>query len=290
MKKIGIDASGGDYGYSEIVPGAIQASAVSPYEIAIYGNGPVVRENTPDNSGLDNVRIVHCRRPNDELAEAFKDLARNNLDAIVTASNSQRLLTYAKAYYQEGVSRPGLLAPFPIKDKMAYLLDVGATARVSDPAIFLGWAKVGSNFLREHLNINDPKIGLLNIAAERACPEISQIHRALESIPGYVGYVEPKRFFQGEIDLWLMEGFVGNAFLKLIEEVLPLTIGFCCQELVDMPVAQLRLHEIAQKHLSYEAHLISPLLGLKGMVFRIHGCCRAEQIAQSFQAVKRYVE
>ncbi|MCL5407281.1 MAG: hypothetical protein M1429_02185 [Patescibacteria group bacterium] len=285
MKKIGIDASGGDHGLSEIIPGAVQASKVSSREIVVYGNSRDIKGGFCVSGCF---QIVHCERPNDELAHAFSDLEKGYLDAIVTASNSRRLLVNARDYHQNDVPQPGLIAPFPIKDKTVYMLDVGATARVPDPKVFLGWANVGSRFLTD-LGIKEPKIGLLNIAQERAYPELAMIHRVLQDVNGYVGYAEPKLFAKGEIDLWLMEGFIGNAFLKLVEEILPLTFSFCHRELADLPVAQSRLHDIANQSLSYDAHLVSPLLGLKGKIFRVHGCCQANQIAQSFRAIEQYL-
>ncbi len=169
------------------------------------------------------------------------------------------------------------------------MLDVGATNRVSDPQVFLGWFRAGRRYLQVYMGIDEPKIGLLNIATERAYPELMMIHQALEGNDGYVGYSEPARFFAGEIDLWLMEGFIGNAFLKLTEEVLALTLTVCIEEVHDIPLAQLHLGKMAKERMSYGAYLVSPLIGLKYPVFRVHGRCNSDQIAKSFEAIKPYL-
>lgn len=286
-RRIGIDVSGGDFGISEILPGAIKASQQVANEVVVYGNMVDIGRNIPEGGNLGIVSVIRCDRVNEELETAFDDLCKGKLSALITASNSKRLLGVGARYRQEGVPKPAYIAPCPVKGKMAYFLDVGATTRVNDPKVFEGWALVGHRFLTD-MGIKEPRIGLLNIATERAYPELAEIHKALISCVGYVGYAEPSAFANGEIDLWMMEGFVGNTVLKLIEKIIPLTLQFCQQELANMPLAQLHVANMASS-LTYDAHLVSPVLGLGGKVFRVHGRCDQEQIAKSFKAVEQYL-
>lgn len=282
MIKIGIDASGGDFGYQEIVKGAFEASQSQKFSVVVYGKPEVMPES-------NSFFSVENAKPHQELKLAFQDLKSGHIQAILTASNSKRLLAAARPCLQVDVKRPALIAPIPTKNGLSYLMDAGATAKVIDPEVFLGWAIAGRNFLHQHRQIGQPRIALQNIATERACPEIAAIHKVLVGFDGYVGYAEPADFFAGKVDLWLTDGFTGNSFLKLLEEVLPFCLEKAGAAIRDFPVAVGCLKNLASRLLSYDAHLVSPLLGVHGWVFRVHGCVQAEQIAKAFEAASKYL-
>lgn len=284
MIKIGIDASGGDHGLAEILKAVKQFDGEQ--QIILYGPyDEILREMQDAGCSWGVVRVDN---PRQELVQAIDDLASGTIQALVTAANSRRLMASGAKNRQEGILRPGLLAPVPTAYGIRYILDAGATAKNNNPDVFCGWAKAGRTFLQKHQGIAFPQMGLLNIAVERACPEIATIHQRLKGLPGYVDYAEPADFFAGEVDLWLMDGFTGNTILKLLEGAISCNVRQCMGAVREFPEAVSQLKALASNLLSYDAHLISPLLGLKGWVFRVHGRAKAEQIAQAFKAVGKY--
>lgn len=305
MVKIGINASGGDWGAIEIVAGVIKASKNPELNLVLYGNEKDICSNLQEEDISSNIELNFTSRPNQELCEAFDDLENHKIQAVLTASNSRDLLAVVAAHLYNNVPRPGLIAPIPVlansgslsiqasgippKLNLSYLLDVGATAKTNDLETFLGWATIGRKFLQSTRQISDPRIGLYNIAAERACPEIKNVYENLKSFPGFVGYIEPESFLNGKCNLCLTDGFTGNWTLKTLEAYVPFTIDICREKIHRFPEPKGMLEDLKSQLLSYDAHLISPLLGVRGgWVFRIHGAAKAAQIAKAFELVTRY--
>jgi len=224
---------------------------------------------------------------------ALSDLSSGKINALITSTNSQILMTETlKAkLWSRHTGYPGLLIPVPTKNKSgrSFLMDGGATNRVQDPQIFLSWAKLGSNFLKQY-GISEPKIGLANIASERGFPELAKIHDCLGQVKGYQGYAEPANFWNGDIDLWLAEGFVGNLLLKNIEATALFQFHSLMIGLGENESVQAEVKAAAQKMLRYEDHLLSPfLMTSRKWIFRLHGNTKAEEIAKAFEfAARRY--
>jgi len=285
MIRIGINASGGDFGAEVVGPAAVEAAQENPsLEVVLYSCYPM------NDIRVSNLTIITCRHADHELSQAFQDMAEGKLDTVITATASARLLVTIRHYLEDGIRRPGLIAPFPTRSehKLSYVMDVGATAKVNDPVVFIGWAGLGYRFIKKQTGILAPTIGLLNIAAERACPEISAIDKELADLPLYLGYVEPKDFFDGKVDLLLTDGFGGNWILKwterlcdfVFEGILQATASCLSEE------AYQEIRKLQRGLISYDAHLVSPLLGIKGgIVFRVHGAATLKQIAKAFGVV-----
>jgi phosphate acyltransferase len=286
--QIGINVSGGDFGAEVIVPGVNASLLTHNADIVVYGNRNKIYElasgDKPFFAPLQ-FDMVEAKSPYEELRLAFKDLSNGNISAILTASKSHQLLSVARRYLQEGVHMSALIAPIPTACDIRYLMDVGATADANPPEIFLGWAISGTDYLKKYKGIVDPRIGLYNIASEHGCPRIRAIHEKLKHFPGYTGYAEPKKFFEGEIDLWLSDGFTGNLILKTLEASAPLYLGMAAREIRMYPDAVNIIKEKSNKLLSYDAHLISRLIGVKFPVYRVHGAATSQQISRALQLV-----
>jgi len=284
--RIGINASGGDFG-DQVVRTAVASVAKDNPTLGInfYSQNHIV------DLVWENLKMIKCGSASDELRRMLKDMAEGKINAIITATQSSRLLVAINDYLLSGVKRPGLIAPFPTRSeyKLSYIMDVGATAKVDDPEVFSGWAHLGTDFIVSQAGIAHPRIGLGNIASERACPVISAIDKRLRNIPGYVGYVEPKDFIGGKVDLLLTDGFAGNWTLKWTEYYLDFVFDKLIELIGEKP-GNSDMKEVIeqqqQKYLSYDAHLVSPLLGVEGgTVFRVHGAATSEQIAKAFIVV-----
>lgn len=279
--RIGIDASGGDHGPDEIIKGGVLAEESHPgIEVVVYSRKGNTRK-------VGEVQIQHCE--GNELKVAFADLRSREIQAIITARRSDHLLGAARDSREPGVERPCLLVPMPSEASsgLSYIADGGATNEERDPEVFRAWATIGRRFLQNHKGIAEPRVGLVSIVGEvkRANPKTVAIHEVLEKVPGYIGLAEPAPFMEGKINLWLMDGDRGNLILKYAEawsSFIFRKVKAVVPEANEEVVRNLKA--LRDELLSYEAHVISPLLGVGGWVFRVHGNAKAEVIKLAFLA------
>ena len=281
--RIGIDASGGDFGTNVTIPATIEASKNPNIQIVVYGSVKEIGEQLQDHP----IEYKDCRHPNQELRLAFDDLSSGFLQAVVTACNSRNLMVVAAHHRLPGVKKPGLLASIPTALRTSYIIDVGATAREDDPEVYLGWGQMACN----HFGTSSLWIGLQNIAAERAFPELMKVHLFLQQkLPNYRGFIEPADFFAGKVDIMLSDGFLGNTDLKMLEAAAAFFFSKAYQSLEAIPQAVQTLDLLKTESLSYDAHLICQLLGVKGKIYRIHGNASVEQFAKGINlAAKRHL-
>ena len=285
--KIGINASGGDNPVFTML-GAYNAAIANPeLDIWFYlglRHAQMIDENIQMFPRAAQNLVIEEVEGHNDLNSALEDLRSGEIDALITGSNSKKLaacshvsLLWQKPYW------PGLIAPIPVQNGTGYMMDVGATARVTDPDVFVGWAELGTRFLQSQAGIASPKIGLCNIATERAYPELGLIHdRLTQQFANYVGYVEPYGYVAGEVDLWLVEGFMGNQNLKLLESYMKLMAAECLAVTCDSgDIGQLK--KLFRNMFSYEAHLLSPYLTQSAKwVLRVHGAADHHAITKAF--------
>ena len=95
--------------------------------------------------------------------------------------------------------------------------NIGATARQ-----LADFALMGAAMARAILDVERPRVGLLNIGAEeiKGIEEVRQAHAWLKEtdLPiDYRGFVEGDQIGQGVVDVVVVEGFAGNIALKTAE-------------------------------------------------------------------------
>jgi len=301
VMRVGIDVGGGDSPEATQLGALMAAAREDPVQVVAYGRRDAlikVSEAHDQSYGMFKVQIVESNTQAGAMMAITRDLLSGALNAWVTPTRSPKLLGalgIAKMY-NKGVTL-ALMAPLPSENQaggggLSFLMDAGFTDEVHDPEIFVQWAEYGSRFLAKHYNINEPRIALYNISVERGAGSLKKIHKRLQGVGGYIGYAEPKPVVAGEVDLWLAEGFVGNGVIKVLEGWFDLTAKRVMRRFSDG--RQAIAHEIGQvfkSELSYDAALISPVIGLKGdvAVCRVHGAATAEQVAASIAAVGRYL-
>ena len=292
--KIGIDASGGDYGLIATVPGALLAARKHRlHEVVLYGKTESILAIAPKRRPK-NLMLVDCLHPNEEMRRALTDLKNSWLQTIVSGIDSSRLSAAIKPHLLRNVPRAGLITSFPTAKGLGYFLDIGATSEEEDPAVFFGWAIAGRRFLIDKIGIPEPTFGLLSNAKEKAATAgLKAINDELQRLPGYQGYIEADEFLKGKVDLWLCNGFHGNLVLKWSEQFASNILREAVFAVWDSGAKE-QLVKLAKQRYSYEAYLISPLVGLavKGQLFRFHGRADDKQIAQAIgfaaKAIKGY--
>ena len=102
-------------------------------------------------------------------------------------------------------------------------MDCGANTNCK-PLNLLQFAQMASLYMTNTLNIKNPKIGLLNIGTEETKGNdlIKSSYQLLKKYSeelgiNFVGNVEGREAFLGDVDVVIADGFTGNIFLKTVE-------------------------------------------------------------------------
>jgi phosphate acyltransferase len=313
--RIALDAMGGDYGPEELTRGALLALQQTSLQITLVGDQQVLRTHLAGmRSGVredGDIRIVHAsevvemgespvdaiRKKKDSSVMVAFDLVRQGLaDAAVSAGNSGATMAAAirKLGRMEHVSRPGIASVFPTLKKPVVMMDVGANVDCRPQHLFQ-FAVMASAF--SHVfDIERPRIGLLSIGEEvgKGNTLVKETYtRLAASSLNFVGNVEGRDVFQGNVDVIVCDGFVGNICLKLSEGLASAAMQMIKDEIMKSTAAKIGYllarpaFRAFAKRVDYAEYGGAPLLGVNGIGIICHGKSSAEAIKNAIlEAVK----
>ena len=160
------------------------------------------------------------------MVVGLKLLAEGQGDAMVSAGSTGALLTGATLLVKrvKGIRRAAMGPVMPNKaGGKTVILDCGANAECT-PEFLLQFGIVGSLYAKKYLNVESPKVGLLNIGTEdtKGTDLQKQAHALLtdaanQGLVNFVGNVEARDVPLGAVDVVVCDGFAGNVLLKSIE-------------------------------------------------------------------------
>ena len=173
------------------------------------------------------------------------------------------------------------------------MLDAGANLDCR-PEHLLQFARMGAVYAEKVLGLTNPRIGLLNIGAERVKGNELTL-AAYDLLAGsgltFVGNIEPREIPMGAADVVVCDGFVGNSVLKFGEGMAMALFGMLRQELAHRPLARAgaalampALKSLWRK-IDYAEYGGAPLLGVKGVSLVCHGSSRAKAIENAIRVV-----
>ncbi|MBS1592262.1 MAG: phosphate acyltransferase PlsX [Bacteroidetes bacterium] len=203
------------------------------------------------------------------IAIGFHLLSTGKIDAFISAGNTGAMLVGAMFSIKaiEGVLRPTIATILPkLSGGEGLLLDVGLNADCK-PEQLNQFAVLGSLYAQHILNIQNPKIGLLNVGEEEGKGNI--LAQATYSLLkennqiNFYGNVEGRDFFNNKTDVIVCDGFTGNIVLKMAESFFDIA-------------HQRQLHKdsyISRFH--YENYGGTPVLGVAKPVIIGHGISNA---------------
>lgn len=310
MNKIAVDAMGGDHAPFAEVDGAVQAAREYGLPIVLVGLEQRIREQLDkyDTTGL-SVEIVHAsevvtmedspvtaaRRKRDSSIRVAAKLMRDGAVAgVVSAGNTGAVMATVKLVTGTlpVVDRPALSAVLPTqKGKPAILLDVGANVDCK-PHHLEQFALMGEIYSRSIFGVRRPRVGLLSIGEEdsKGNELTKEAFKVLKRAPlNFVGNVEGRDIFKGEVDVIVCDGFTGNVALKLSEGLIEAFRTMLGQELRKTVAAKMG-YMLAQnafnqfkKRLDYSEYGGAPLLGIKGITIVCHGRSNANAIKNAIR-------
>src|SRR5262252_9113873 len=242
MPRIAVDAMGADAAPRVEVEGVLAAVRERGTDVVLVGDEPRLRaELQALGAGNEKISILHAPEVitmHDSPSMAVKqkkkssmrvcfDLVKNGeADAVVSAGNSGAMMACGLFVLGRlpGVERPAIVTTFPTKAGECALLDMGANVDPK-PAVLAQFAVLGSVYARLLHGKQRPKVGLLSNGSEehKGTALTRDAHQILARVPegdadfSYVGYVEGRDIFEGQVDVVVTDGFTGNVLLKSVE-------------------------------------------------------------------------
>src|SRR5579872_6940133 len=309
--RVALDAMGGDFVPDPNVEGAIAAVAENPDLRVLLVGDPAALEkglvksgysgNAIEVLGSDGVAGMDekptealLKKPRCSIAVCWKLMAGKEVDAVVSAGSTGAVVAAGlrTRLFLKGVKRPGIAVALPTLRGHSVLLDVGANP-AARPEHLAQYAVMGAVYAREVLGSKDPSIGLMNIGSEdgKGNELVRESHALLAKMPPssrYIGNVEGRGLYQGEADVLVCEGFVGNVVLKVSEGMADMMLRRLSHEVTaqlnhEKQLAAAAFQSIAKKY-SYHESGGAPLLGVDGICMICHGSSNAHSIYNALRA------
>jgi glycerol-3-phosphate acyltransferase PlsX len=182
--RIALDAMGGDYAPSEIVKGAVMAAEKGGIEISLVGHIDDIKAELLKYDTVNlPIHIVHAediipegsnpaisvrKMPRSSIAIAARMVKEQEADGFMSAGPTGSIVTAALQYLGmiDGIQRPVIGGAIFDKAPDTVVFDCGVNMDCK-PYHLLTFAVVGHSFCSKFLGIKKPKIGLLNIGAEK---------------------------------------------------------------------------------------------------------------------------
>lgn len=258
----------------------------------------VTEEVTMDEDPLFAVR----HKKNSSISIGMQQLKSFDLDAFVSAGNTGALLASSKIYLDmlPGIDRPALMTLIPTKLEPVAALDVGANVQVKAENL-LQFAQMGIAYQKTR-GIAHPTVGLLNIGEEKqkGTAELRKAYEILQTLnadaplgqPVFIGNIEGRDVFHGNIDVLITDGFTGNVFLKTAEGI----AGFVLEQMEKLESITEALPELKsilgalRNRLHYAEYPGAILCGVEGIVIKCHGESTPEAFISSIKGASRLVK
>jgi glycerol-3-phosphate acyltransferase PlsX len=310
--RIAVDAMGGDFAPAQIVRGAALAATEYGIDISLVGLPATVQPLLDSHPRLQLVPCTQVIAMDEHAAQAVRSKPDSSMtvcarmckerraDGWMSAGNSGAIMA-AALFIQgriRGVDRPALGSIVPTQNDFAYFLDVGANVD-SKPEYMVQFASMGVIYAREMLGRANPRVGLLSNGEEEGKGDelVKETARRLkDSLPGFIGNVEPKDIYASKADVIVADGFVGNIAIKMAEataeflfrnlrDEIPKTMrGKLGGLLIGPGVRQLRAR------VDWREFGGAPLLGIDGVAVVAHGRSDARAIKNAIRVTRDAVE
>ena len=313
--KIAVDAMGGDYAPAAVVEGAVQAVRDRGIPVILVGDrvrveSELARHNT---EGLP-INVVHASevigmdespakairsKKNSSMRVCFDLVKKGEAAAVISAGNSGAAMAAAVFVLKrlKGVERPAISVCLPTVKKPTVLLDAGGNVDCK-PAHLYQFALMGDVYARDILKRAYPRVGLLSNGEEEGKGnELTRETNDLlkKSSINYLGYIEGRDIFSGDVDVVVCDGFIGNVVLKTSEGVADAIIAMLKGEVrksfkakMGFLLAKGVFRDLKRK-IDYSEYGGAPLLGINGTCVISHGGSTAKAIKNAIVRASEYV-
>ena len=305
---------GGDYAPEEIVKGAVEAiNERKDIKIHFFGDQAkieaelekyeydkartLITHTTEEITNDDHPAVAIKKKKDSSLVMGLRSVKAGECDAFVSAGSSGAVLVGGQVLVGKGrgVKRAPLAPLIPTEKGVALLIDCGANVDAR-PEHLVQFAQMGAIYMEHVVGKENPRVAIVNIGAEEAkgnalVKETYPLLKELKDI-NFVGSIEARDIPKGDADVIVTEAFVGNVILKLMEGLSSTLIHVIKEGMMSSTRGKLGglLVKPALKETlkAFDASEYggAPLLGLKGLVVKIHGSSTAKETKNAiFQCV-----
>lgn len=317
--RIAVDAMGGDHAPEVNIDGVLDyAKEVKDKyidEIILVGKEDLIKKRLPRYSigGLsisirnasevitteESPAIAVRRRHDSSIVVATRLVKDGEADAILSAGHTGAVMAASLMWLGrlEGIQRPAIAAIIPTLKGLSVLIDVGANVDCK-PKHLYQFAIMGNVYANHILAIERPRVGILSIGHEKTKGnELTlESYGLLENtFLNFIGNVEGRDIVNGDVDVIVCDGFIGNAILKFGESLAEMILKELNEELSRS--WHLRLGGFISKsafqnfkrRVDYSEYGGAPLLGINGVVIVCHGRSSPMAIKNGIRVAAEFV-
>ncbi len=304
---------GGDFGPPITVPAAINTlNKHADLHLILVGDESVLKaalhkeqydaarlsiQHASETVAMDESPAVALRSKKDSSMRVAINLVKEGRAvACVSAGNTGALMATARFVLKTlpGVDRPAIVSAFPTKhaNQVVRVLDLGANVDCSAEHL-VQFAVMGSVLATTTGNIKEPKVALLNIGEEeiKGNEQVKQTAQLLtqSNLINYTGFIEGDRLFQGDADVVVCDGVIGNITLKTSEGAITLIKQLMKEAFMQNIVTRIMgllvkpILKSFSKRLDPGNYNGAMLIGLQGIVIKSHGGASASAFSNAIE-------
>lgn len=254
-------------------------------------------EITCHDAPVDAIR----RKKNSSMVLALNAVKEGRAAACISGGNSGALLAGGQFLVgrAKGVKRTPLAPLIPHRYGSSLLIDCGANVDAK-PENLVQFAKMGSIYMKNIEGIENPRVGIINIGAEdekgnELVKSTIPLLRECKDI-NFIGSVESRDIPNGPADVLVCEAFVGNVLLKFFEglgKMFMAEIKDTLKSSVKTKIGGALIYKPIKK--TFKRYMAddkggAPLLGLKGLVVKIHGNSKDTEVRSAIEQCRNFVK
>lgn len=309
---LAVDAMSGEHGPQAVVEAVASLGETDGACRAILFGQPDVLAPYAARVAADGAKHIELRRadgvvpmdagPRDavrvgqgsSMKLALEAVSAGEADVAFSAGNTAALMTMAARELKlvASAAKPAIAALWPSRNPAGFnvVLDMGAGLD-ADAEALTGFGVMGAAYARLTLGVEAPRIGLLNVGAEKmkghanlraAAQSLEAATRASDGALGrFIGFVEGDQISSSDVDVVVTDGFTGNVALKSAEGTARLIAGYA-REAFSGGLLRRAAAAIAYPALSALRRRMDPrrvnggvFLGLNGAVVKSHSAADA---------------
>lgn len=309
---IAVDGMGGDNAPNAVVEACVNAVNEFGVNIIITGPEGIIKSElekyTYDSSKIEILNASEVISPNEHAAMAIRRKKDSSLykalmlvkegkaESVISAGSTGALLSGATLIVGriKGIERPVLAPIMPGKNGAFMIVDAGANVDCK-PQYLVQFALMGKVYFENILKVSNPTVGLINIGAEeeKGNELTKKAFKLLKETDfNFVGNVEPRDISNGDTNVLVCDGFIGNTVLKMYEGVAGNIFSMLKKEIKSGIVSKIGglllmpVFNAFKKKFDYTEYGGSAFLGTKGIVIKAHGSSNAKALKNAIKQAK----
>ena len=312
---IALDAMGGDYAPEQTVKGAVEAvNSSDEIRVILVGKQDMIaKELEKYEYAKEDIEVVHASeiidmgdvptvaikdKKDSSLVVAMRLVREGKADALVSAGSTGAVLVGGQLVVGrlKGIKRPPLAPFIPTTKGFSLLIDCGANVDAR-PNHLVQFAQMGSIYMENILGIKNPRVAIVNIGLEeeKGNALVKETYPLLKECKdiNFIGSIEARNIPKGDADVIVCDAFVGNVILKVYEgtaSTLIKKIKGAMMSSFKTKIGALLIKKSLKeelKTLDATEYGGAPLIGLNGLVVKVHGNATSKEIGNALiQCVK----